>query len=252
MLFGCGKLLIPDIEAKATVPHAFSAKVQRQLNRSALSQNTVMIDNRDQRGIGEKLRLVQFSDTPEEKSVTAADFKGLLYEGVKQSRTVIVTSEYVLDVFQIAAQTRHDIKWIIHTIGTPDSQRSSVELKPGDTKMPSPGSWLRDYRTATIDRPIRLEWSEDSVNFAMTMAGAPKTKLITCGYPTTDESDCPTTPMVLIERRAAATVYAAVYQAKNGQLPEIQAKQAEAGPDRLCFQVTGPWGRRIHLMPRLR
>jgi len=252
MLFGCGKLLIPDVEAKATVPHAFSAKVQRQLNRSALSQNTVMIDSRDQRGIGEVLSVVEFTDSPGEKSVTAADFKGLLYEGVKQSRTIVVTSEYVLDVFQITAETERDIKWIIHTIGTPDSQKSSVELKASDIKMPGAGSWLRDFRTATTDRSIRLEWSEDSVNFAMTMAGAAKTRLITCGYPTSDEPDCPTIPMILIERRASATVYAVVYQATRQQLGEIQIERLEDANDRLIFQVVGSWGRCKHFVPRLR
>lgn len=44
MLFGYGKLLIPDVEARATAPHSFSSRVQRELNRSALSQNTLMID----------------------------------------------------------------------------------------------------------------------------------------------------------------------------------------------------------------
>lgn len=252
MLFGRGKLLIPDVEARATVPHAFSAKVQKQLNRSALSQNTVMIDNRDQRGIGELLTLVEFADSPDEKTVTAADYRGALYEGVKQARTIVVTSDYVLDVFQISALAKHDIKWIIHTIGTPDSQESSVSLKPADIKLPGPGSWLRDFRAATTDRSIRLEWSEDSVRFSMTMAGAAGTKLITCGYPTTDEANCPTTPMVLIERRAAATVFAAVYQAGKEQLPEILIKQVEAGPRRLGFQVTGPRGQTRHVVPRLR
>jgi hypothetical protein len=252
MLFGCGKLLIPDVEAKATVPHAFSAKVQRQLNRSALSQNTVMIDSRDQRGIGEVLSVVEFTDSPGEKSVTAADFKGLLYEGVEQSRTIVVTSDYVLDVFQITAETERDIKWIIHTIGTPDAQKSSVELKASDIKLPGAGSWLRDFRSATTDQPIRLEWSEDSVNFAMTMAGAAKTRLITCGYPTSDEPDCPTVPMVLIERRASATVYAAVYQARRQQLGEIQIERLEDANDRLVFQTVGSWGRRKHFVSRLR
>lgn len=252
MLFGRGKLLIPDVEAKATVPHAFSAKIQQQLNRSALSQNTVMVDNRDQKGIGEVLTLVEFRDGPDEKSVTAADLKGLLYEGVRQSRTIVVTADYVLDVFQIAAQTEHDIKWIIHTIGTGDSQRSSVALRPGQVKLPGPGSWLRDFRTATTDQPIRLELSEDLVNFAVTMAAVPGTRLITCGYPTTDEPNCPTTPMVLIERRAAATIYAAVYQAAKQQLPTVQIEQFEDAADRLTFSVSGPWGRCEHSVPRLR
>ena len=199
----------------------------------------------------EMLTLVEFKDSPNQKTATAADLKCLLYEGVKQSRTITVTADYVLDVFQIAAKAEHDIKCIIHTVGTPDSQRSSVELKPAEIKLPGPGSWLRDFRVAATDQPIRLEWSEDSVNFAMTMASVPKTKLITCGYPTTDEPNCPTTPMVLIERRAAATAYAAVYQAGKQQLPKIRIKQVEAGPGRLGFQVTGSWGQTKHLIGHL-
>lgn len=252
MLFGRGKLLISDVEAKATVPHAFSAKVQQQLNRSALSQNTVMIDNRDQRGTAELLSLLEFRDAPDEKSVTTADLKGLLYEGARQSRTIAVTADYVLDVFQISAQTEHDVKWIIHTIGTPDGQKSSVELSRAQIKLPGPGSWLRDFQAATTDHLIRLEWSEDAVRFAMTMTGVPGTRLITCGYPTTDEPNCPATPMVLVERHAAATVYAVVYQAAKRQLPTVRIEQLEDAADRMIFKLSGPWGRREHSLPRLR
>lgn len=252
MLFGRGKLLIPDVEAKATVPHAFSAKVQRELNRSALSQNTVMIDSCDQRGTGEMLTLVEFRDSLDEKSVTAADLKGLLYDGVRQSRTITVTADYVLDVFQISGEGEHNVKWIIHTMGAPSSQKSSIELKPVAMTLPGPWAWLRDFRAATTDGDICLEWSENSVNFAMTMAGERGTRLISCGYPTTDEPNCPTIPMVMVERRAAGTVYAAVYQAGKEGVGDSHIERLTDSEERLVFEVAASGGERKHFVPRLR
>jgi hypothetical protein len=252
MLFGCGKLLIADVEAKATVPHAFSSQVQRELNRCGLSQNTVTIDYRDQRGIGERLSLLEYRDLPEEKAVTAADNKGLLYEGVRQSRTVCVRGEYVLDVFQVVGEAEHDIAWIIHTIGDPPSQRCSVEQSPAKIEIPGPGSWLRDFRIGTTDGEIRMGWSEDDVHFDMTMASGPGTKVITCGYPSTDEPNCATTPMVIIERNEARTIFAAVYQAGRDELPQTGIKRLEDVDGQLVYEIAGPLGQRCHYIRQLR
>jgi hypothetical protein len=252
MLFGCGKLLIPDVETRATVPHAFSAKVQRELNRSALSQNTVMIDYRDQRPIGEKLWLEEYRELPEEKVVTAADRNGLLYEGVRQSRTICVRPEYVLDVFQVVSDTPHNIHWIIHGIGRPKSQEASVVLKPSPMKLPGAGAWLRDFKAGQSDDEVSIEWSEDSVQFKVTLAAGKDTKILTCGYPETDQADSPTIPMLMVERKAASTIYAVVYQAGRGHLPEIHLKPLAEIDGRLVYQVDGPWPERRHLIPRLR
>ncbi len=250
MLFGCGKLLIPDVEARATAAHAFSARVQRELNRSAISQNTVMIDCRDQRGTGERLWLEEYRDLPDEKAVTVVDRKSLLYEDIRQSRTICVRGEYVLDVFQIVSDAPHKIDWIIHTIGM--LEKSSIELEPADVNIGGPGVWLKDFRAGKSDGDIRMEWGEDSVRFAMTVAAQAGTKVITCGYPQSDEKNSLTTPMVLVEREAANTVYAVVYQAARSKIPQADIKALGEVDGRLVFQVSGPWGIRRHLVPRLR
>jgi hypothetical protein len=251
MLFGQGKLLAPDVESRATAPHAFSSRVQRELNRSALSQNTVMIDYRDQRWTGERLWLEEYRNLPEEKVVTAIDRKGLLYEGVRQSRTICVRGEYVLDVFQVVSDTPHDIHWIIHTIGRVESQKASIALQPSQVQIPGPGSWLRDFKEGKSDGEIRIEWIEDSVRFRMTMAPKPETKVIVCGYPETDKPDAPTIPMLLVERRAASTIYAVVYQADNKDLPELHIQALGDVDGRLVYQVGGLRPNRKHLIPRL-
>jgi hypothetical protein len=251
MLFGCGKLLIPDVEARATVAHAFSSQVQCELNRSALSQNTIMIDYHNQRSTGKRLWLEEYRDLPEEKVVTAADHEGLLYEGTKQSRTICVRREYVLDVFQVNSDIKHDIHWTIHGIGKPESQKSSPVLETSTMKLPGPGKWLRDFSVGESNDEIQIEWSEDSVRFRIVMAAEPGTKIISCGYPVTDEPNCSTIPMLLVERQAARTIYAVVYQAGKKKLPDIHIKPLAEVDGRLVYQVTGQWGKRRHLIPKL-
>lgn len=252
MLFGGGRLLIADVEARATVPHAFSSQVQRELNRGGLSQNTVMIDYRDQSGIDQKLSLLEYRDEPEEKLVTVADEKGLLYEGVRQSRTVCVRQEYVLDVFQIVAGAQKDMAWIIHTSVEPASQWCSVELSPTKIEIPGAGSWLKDFRVGTADGDLRMGWSNEGEQFGMTMAAEPGTKVITCGYPLSDEPDCLTLPMVIVERHKESTIYAVVYQVSRDELPPIRIKQRDDKKGRLIYEVAGPWGRQCHPIKKLR
>jgi len=251
-VFGCGKLLIADVEAKATVPHAFSSQVQRELNRCGLSQNTVMIDYRDQRGTDQLLSLIEYSDGPAEKRVTVSDKTGLLYEGIRQSRTVLVRDEYVLDVFQVVGSTPHDIAWIIHTIGDGVSQRCSVQQSPAKIEVPGPGSWLRDFRVGATDGEIRMCWSEDDVHLGMTMAAEPGTKVITCGYPWSDEPNCRTRPMTIIERHKTSTTYAAVYQAGRETLSQISITRLDDVDGKLVYRVDGPWGKQRHPIPQLR
>jgi hypothetical protein len=251
MLFGCGKLLIPDVEARAGAAHAFSSKVQRELNRSALSQNTVMIDYRDQRSIGKKLRLEEYRDLPEEKVVTAADHQGLLYEGIKQSRTICVRPEYVLDIFQVNSDINHDIHWIIHGIGSLESQKSSVPLERSKMNLPGPGRWLRDFKSGVSSEEIHIKWSEDSVRFEVILAAEPKTKIISCGYPQTDDPNCSRIPMLLVGRQAARTIYAVVYQVSKSKLSNIHITPIGTQDGRFAYRVTGPWGERRHLIPKL-
>jgi len=252
MLFGCGRLLIPDTEARATAVHAFSAKVQRELNRSALSQNTVMIDEHNQRSISQRLRLQEYRLLPNEQVVTAVDDKGLLYQGVRQSRTVCLRRQYILDVFQVVSDSSHQIDWIAHTFGQLDQQKSTIKLQPANIHIDGPGQWLRDFQQADSDGEIRMQWHDGAVKFRMTLAGQPGTKVILCGYPQTDEPNCPTIPMVLVRRQAAKTTYAVVYQAAADNIPEVHLQGLPDSDGRRVYQVGGPWGSRRHLVPGLR
>jgi len=253
MLFGYGKLLLPDVEAKATVPHAFSSRVQRELNRGGLSQNTVMIDGQDQRGPGELLDLVEFRDLPAEKRVTAADRRGLLYEGVRQQRTICLTDHYVLDVFQVRCDAVRQVDWIIHVLDERAERVSGLEMKtcePPATTGAWP--WLRDFRAAVADGAWNASWRSDDVSVCLHMAGAPGTQVIECGYPATDDPKAARVPMLIVRRRAQETTFATVYTCGRTEGGPTKLAMLIDRDGRLAFEVDAGGGRGVHLVPRLR
>ena len=213
MLFGAGRLVVPDVEATTGAPHAFSSRVQNELNRGGLSHNTVMIDGGDQRAAGERLELIEFRDLPTEKRVTAADRRGLLYEGVRQQRTVCVTGEYVLDVFQVDCDRPRQIDWVVHVLDS-GAQRVSGPLMRAcpPAGRGAPWAWLRDFRCAGVDGRWEAEWSGgDGVSVRLSMAGCPGTTVFECGYPASDQPGAGCVPMLLVRRTAARTAFAAVW-----------------------------------------
>jgi len=256
MLFGQKRMLVADVEGRATVPHAFSSKIQRELNRGGLSQNTVMIDGADQRCVPEMLRLIEFRDLPEEKRVTAADDKGVLYEGVRQMRTIAMTPEYVLDVFQVdCGAKQRQIDWVAHVLdgnakmaeaGNPDlASREPFELpKTGAWK------WLRDARSFKPGGPIKMEWRDGDVRLRLRMLERGTERVIVCGYPSTDQADSPSVPMIMVRKKAKQAVFAAVWLIGS----EVEDTTLESLPTHdgmLVYQVKAGEVTRRHLIPGL-
>ncbi len=256
MLFGQGTLLLPDVEGKATVPHAFSSRIQSELNRGGLSQNTVMIDGRDQRCGPEMLRLVEFRDLPDEKRVTAADDKGLLYEGVRQMRTVAMTPDYVLDVFQVdAGGTERQADWIIHALdeqavtppeGNPHLARCSPFALP-DTGA---WSWLRNARSYVPDEDIRMAWRGERARLRLHMLNPSAERVILCGYPASDEPDSGEIPMVIVRCREPRAVFAAIWLI--GDRPtQVEFRTLPPRDGCLAYEVIADGHARQHLVPGL-
>lgn len=256
MLFGQGRMLLSDVEGRATVPHAFSARIQRELNRGALSQNTVMIDGRDQRYHPDLLRLIEFRDLPEEKRVTAADLDGQLYDGVRQMRTVAMTPDYILDVFQVdTGETPRQIDWIIHVMdenatAPPDRNPAIERAEPFQLPETGPWTWLRDAVSYVPDGPVTFDWTDGEARLRLHMLDPGAERVILCGYPATDEPDTDTIPMVMVRRRAATAVFAAVWLI--GERPaDVTLRRLEPRDDKLFFEVTADGHARRHWLPAL-
>jgi len=252
MVFGAGKLLEPDVESRATVPHAFSARVQRELNRTALSQNTVMVDYRSQRSIRKGLQVVQLRDAPDEKRVCVADPNGSLYAGVRQMRCIVVRPHYVLDVFQLESDQEHDYSWITHGAGRLESLRASVLLAPSTDGVRGPGgAWLRDVRRCETDSDVSVDCSVAEVKYRITIGGGPATEVIACGYPVNDQTDAALLPMLVIHRRAANATYVVVHQAGQADLRSIRVGQSRVDADQIVCSVECDGVKHEFRIPRL-
>jgi hypothetical protein len=256
MLFAGQHMILHDVEGRATVPHAFSSRIQRELNRGTISHNTVMIDGNDQRMSPRMLRLIEFHDLPAEKRATAADLDGVLYDGVRQMRTIAVTDDYVLDVFQVdAGKTSHQIDWIVHALdeharlvdgGRPDLASAEPYALPDQ----GPARWLRDGRVVNPEGDLRLTWKNDETAVHLAMLDPQADKLIVCGYPATDEPQSGAIPMLILRRQGQRALFAAVWIVGEAAR-EFAIRRLEARENRLQFEVTGDGRARHHFVPDL-
>lgn len=257
MLFGRKRLLLPDVEGISTTPHAFSSAIQRELNRGGLSQNTVMIDGRDQRGTERLLSLVEFRDLPEEKRVTVCDDGGLLYDGVRQMRTVAVTGDYVFDVFQVDCGTNErQIDWIVHTMDekakAPDELDFELgkQCRPFDLPKEGAWKWVRNARASVPAGPVDLRWADGDIVLHLHMHAGGFESVILLDYPGSDRPDAGRIPMTIIRSRGKKAVFAAVWTVSSSprvvKLVPLPSRQAS-----FVWEVAIDGKPRRHLVPRL-
>jgi len=252
MLFAGDRLLLPDREARASVPHAFSSRVQAELNRSTLCHNTVMIDSRDQRSSPLMLDLIEYRDLPPEKRVTAADLEGRLYEGVRQMRTLALTDAYLLDVFQVdGGDVPRQTDWLAHVMDEPaDSDGEPAGMQPVDLPREGPWRWLSGARAAPVTGPVELGWKAGSAGLRLCMLDPGQATLILCGFPTSDDPQGPTVPMLIVRRVASRSLFAALWLPGAAAGPAA-LRQVGDLEGRLQFEVQCGGSMRRHLVPRL-
>lgn len=234
LLFGRGALLAPDCEAKASAPHAFSAQVQRELNRSTICHNTVMVDGAEHAWVRDRLEVIQFTPLPTVKTATIGDLRGLVYPGVRMQRTVAVTDDYVLDVFQVASdeERRHD--WLFHANADAGITHIAGEFAPSALPTNPPWSWLRNARSRTEDGTWRAEWTVGEVTLRLTMLGWVGTEIVLCDFPRDDQYQRPPYAMLTAQRRGKHATFVALYQAGRGAIPEVSVTAREDGD---CLRV---------------
>jgi len=257
MLFGQKRMLLSDVEGKATVPHAFSSKIQRELNRGGLSQNTVMIDGQSQRYSGELLDLVEFRDLPDEKRVTAADLKGRLYQDVRQMRTVAMTPNYVLDIFQVdCGQQQRQIDWIAHILNEnarcgDDTKAIRKKCKDFDLPPSGPWKWLRNACSYSPTKYLQHSWYDEQARVQLHMLNLGIQQVIFCDYPSTDEQNSPTIPMIIVRNRDKRAIFVALWLIGD-QVKNVELKQLPVHEDKLVFEVNADGIIRRHLIPVLK
>jgi len=248
-LFGRGRCLLTDAEATAS-GHAFSSDVQRELNRSSVCQNLLLVDESDQRPRSQTLRLAEACLDGPIRRITVDD-EGALYEGVRQRRTIIVTADYVVDILTAGSSSPHVYDFLLHSVDDDGLTRTDLDLETTTALAPW-AKWIRNARRARCGRQVSLRWCQGDVWLSIQLVTDGPAELVVADFPRTHSLELPPLPMALVRRRAPGVVFAALYQASRGEPAggSIDIVQADAASGRVSVVVEGPWGQVEHEVGR--
>ena len=222
-----GRIWVEDPEVKAVEQQAFAAPIQKAFNRTSLAHNTVMVDERNQQTHRQPLRVVAFKDLPACRTVAMADTEGWLYPGVWQQRTLAVTADYVLDLFELDSDNAHVFDWVVHP-----RTDASVTATPSPSErltLPdrAPYQVLRHVAAAPVadGGSIRLNWAQDADRFrADVTAGGPAT-LIRAERPVQSDNQEGTRALFMLRTQAEAANFLALYQPDADQPWHVAAHE---------------------------
>jgi hypothetical protein len=164
---------------------------------------------------------------------------------------VCVTEGYVLDVFQVVADTTREIEWIIHGPKAIAAECSNLPFEPVDPRTDGAWHWIRDQREAKTDEEWWTEWRKGEVRFRVSVAGEAGTTVRLSGYPATDEPSSPVFPMLTVGRKAAATCFVALYQAERNDPVRLSVVMGKEWEGRFPVKVRTGTTERTHTIPVL-
>jgi hypothetical protein len=243
ILHGKGRLLYPDLNVIQYEP--------RWLNWTAegIGHSTLLIDN-ESPSPGKHATRHDFA--PEVKFFAV---EGSAFERSTQERAVLMTGDYLVDVFR-AADTDgrpRTFLWVVHGLGrlypgNPSAYQPSTDLVPHF-------GWVDRERSRAVDTTWQADWvqslagiheregqaPEAETGVRLTVLGAPATRVYVGDGPLVDSPPHhrleghpePSCPLVLVRRTAAAATYAAVHEPYSGRPPSVRRvsllQESEAG-----------------------
>jgi len=243
ILHGAGRLLYPDYNAMQYENPDIG------WSRNTIAHNTLMVDEGDTRGVPPSA--VRHAFTPEVKYL-ATSAAGV-FEGVEQTRALLLTREYLLDVFQASSPTPHTYDYLLHSFGVPRPVRPE-RFKPSTAldgrfwlvsdrqAMTTDASWALDFvikkEPGSRKGQFGNAWYDHVAAVRVTMAAEPGT-WVTRGTTGTElekrvKRPCDTLGM-LVARRAGVrqTVFVAAHEPyANAVVPTIIAVTTLARSDR--------------------
>ena len=256
ILHGKGRLLYPDLNVIQYEPSYLN------WTREGIAHNTLLVDHQSpshgpfttRQDLGQDVKYFSIS--------------GSAYQGVRQTRSVLLTREYLADFFHAAdieepARPRV-FDWVLHGLGrlypgNPAAYRPTNALVPfywwvdnergRTTDATFQADWIQ--RSAGITPGVQAlgkEWFQQEVGVRMTMLGSKGTEVYAGDGPMTngppyhrlDGNPEGSLPLLVVRREAPATLFAAVHEPYQGQ-PKIQRvrRLAESGGAAVIAVHTG-------------
>jgi hypothetical protein len=179
MLHGAGRLLYPDYNAIQYENMAIG------WTRNTACHNTLLVDEQDTADVQPTAIRHEFSPSLKYLATSASG----VFEGVEQTRVLMLGPEYLLDVFQAFSKLPHTYDYMLHAIGKArpagGSFRDAPDLMPRywvlDKKqaMTTDNAWALDF--VQKDEPgsrggkYGPAWYDHTAQVRLTMAAEPET-----------------------------------------------------------------------------
>jgi len=251
MLHGQGRLLYPDLNVIQYEP------TYLHWTREGIAHNTLLVDGHSPRP-GRSATRHDF--TPEVKFFAIT---GESFPGVAQTRVLLLTPDYLTDVFHAADTQRQPrmFDWVLHGLGrlypgNPAAYWPTHELLPhywwidNERGRSIDATWQVDWvqKNASVTRgiqPFGPQWFDQTVGVRMTMLGRQGTGVYLGDGPITDGPPYhrlegnpeDSSPMVVARRHDAATTFAAVHRPYDRQAPEARVRRLAEGNDFVAVAV---------------
>jgi hypothetical protein len=224
MLWGRGRLLYPDWNAQQYEPMEYG------WTRNAWAHSTLVIDESNPQG-GSSAERHDFS--ADAKFLATASRE--IYPDVAQTRALLLTSDYLLDLFWADSPRERTYDWFVHSLGrlslpaAHGFQPSQDLLRPyhwvdRERKWVTDRTWSADFvqQTGGVLRGMGQysdEWFSAKVGVRMTMLGEPGTAAYVGEgpfdpVPNLCEHGNPegTVPLAVARRKARTTCFAALHE----------------------------------------
>ena len=237
ILHGKGRLLYPDLNVIQYEPSYLN------WTHEGIAHNTLLVDHQSPTH-GPFTTRHDFNQDVKHFAIT-----GSAYPGIKQTRALLLTKEYLADFFQAAdteAPARsHVFDWVLHGLGrlypgNPGAYRRTDALVPHywwvdnergrTTDVNFQADWIQ--RSAGVTPGLQgfgKEWFQQEVGVRMTMLGSKDTQVYVGDGPMTngppyhrlDGNPEGSLPLLVARREGPAAVFAAVHEPYEGR-PRIR------------------------------
>jgi hypothetical protein len=218
------------------------------ISHYSLGHNTVVVDKKGPdrkryqlRQIAEEFSDIDFSDIKESGGMKTVSLQGAIYKGVTQRRTLGITPNYLVDIFDCTSDDIHTYDYILHDEGTfefytemdledYDDFNKDYNLEPIDSESKEEGnSWLRKGKKGLVNESWQGGFTDgDEKRVKIDVGGEEGTEVFVTNTPmvvgngwddTPDHIKEISKPILIIRRRCKSTKFIVVHQLTNLDKP---------------------------------
>jgi len=183
----------------------YGVPLHREWYRSTIAHNTVSVDGALQAAADGQLD--SWKESPASTSLAAS--ADAVYKGVRLSRQVTVAGARIEDRFACASDTGRTYDWAFHS---PGRLTTSMALTPGPARLGETNGYqhIENVAQGAAEGAWWARWEQDGATLTLRFQAAPGTLVFTGAGPGRDPAE--RVPVLIVRRRAAATVFEVVHE----------------------------------------